>query len=209
MKIVLVDDHLIFREGVAGLLHSQPGIQVVGIASTVSQAIDLVQTHKPDLILMDYILPDGTGVEATKAILSQQPNSKIVFLSVHEDDEHLFAALRCGAIGYLPKSISFQELLAFLRGVERGEAALTRRMVTRMLKQFSHSAPPLTASINKLTPREVDVLRELAVGMTNKNIAQKLAISEKTVKAHVGNIFKKLDIDNRLEAADLARRYNI
>ena len=209
MKILLVDDHVIFREGVAGLLQSQPGIKVVGIASTVSQAIDLTQTQQPDLILMDYVLPDGTGLDAAQEIFAQQPDVQIVFLSVHEDDEHLFSALRGGAIGYLPKSISFQELLSFLRGVERGEAALTRRMVTRLLKQFSNLKPNHVANFNRLTAREMDVLRELNVGMTNKKIAAKLGISEKTVKAHLGNIFKKLDIDNRLEAVDLARRFNI
>jgi DNA-binding NarL/FixJ family response regulator len=209
MHILLVDDHVMFREGVAGLLRSQPWIKLVTIASTVSQAIDLVQTQKPDLILMDYILPDGTGLDAAQEILVQYPDIKIVFLSVHEDDDHLFAALRCGAIGYLPKSISFQELLAFLRGVERGEAALTRRMVTRVLKQFSNLEPNQSANFHKLTAREMDVLRELNIGMTNKKIAAKLGISEKTVKAHMGNIFKKLNIDNRLEAVDLARRYNI
>lgn len=209
MKIMLVDDHLLFREGLASLLRSQPGIDVVGIATTVSQAVELVQTNKPDLILMDYVLPDGTGLDAAKAILGKQPDTKIIFLSVHDDDEHLFSALRSGAIGYLPKSISFQELLTFLRDVERGEAALTRRMVTRMLKQFSNLKPNDTANLNKLTAREMDVLKELNVGMTNKKIAKKLGISEKTVKAHMGNIFKKLDVDNRLEAADLARRYNV
>lgn len=209
MKILLVDDHVIFREGVAGLLRSQPGIQVVGIASTVSQAIDLAQTQKPDLILMDYVLPDGPGLDAAQEILARQPEIKIVFLSVHENDERLFSALRSGAIGYLPKRISFQELLAFLRDVEKGEAALTRRMVTRILKQFSNLNPPYSTNLNKLTAREMDVLRELNVGVTNKKIAVNLGISEKTVKAHMGNIFKKLDIDNRLEAVDLVRRYNI
>lgn len=209
MKILLVDDHVMFREGVAGLLRSQPGIKVVGIAGTVSQAIDLVQTQKPDLILMDYILPDGTGLDAAQTIIDQQPDIKIVFLSVHEDDEHLFAALRGGAIGYLPKSISFQELLHFIRGVERGEAALTRGMVTRILKQFSNLKPNHSTNLDKLTAREIEILRELSVGLTNKEIAKKLGISEKTVKAHMGNIFKKFDIDNRLDAVDLARRYNI
>ena len=106
MHIVLVDDHVMFREGVAGLLRSQPWIKVVSIASTVSQAIDFVQTQKPDLILMDYILPDGTGLDAAQEILFQHPDIKIVFLSVHEDDDHLFAALRCGAIGYLLHSLA-------------------------------------------------------------------------------------------------------
>ena len=206
---MLVDDHLLFREGLAGLLRSQPWINVVGIASTVSQALNLFQTQKPDLILMDYILPDGTGLDAAQLILSQQPDTKIVFLSVHEDDDHLFSALRGGAIGYLPKSISFQELLAFLRGAERGEAALTRRMVTRMLKQFSNLETSHAANLNKLTAREMDILRELNIATTNKKIAKKLGISEKTVKAHLGNIFRKLDIDNRLDAVELARRYNI
>ncbi|MBK8902552.1 MAG: response regulator transcription factor [Anaerolineaceae bacterium] len=209
MKILLVDDHVIFREGVAGLLQSQPGIKVVGIASTVSQAIELAQTEKPGLILMDFILPDGSGLDAARVILAQQPGIKIVFLSVHEDDEHLFSALRCGAVGYLPKRISFQELIAFLRDVEKGEAALTRRMVTRVLKQFSNFEPHHSARLNKLTTREIDVLKALKSGMSNKRIAANLGITEKTVKAHIGNIFKKLGIDNRLEAVDLARKYDI
>jgi DNA-binding NarL/FixJ family response regulator len=208
VRILLVDDHLLFREGLAGLLKTQPDMSVVAEAGTVAEAIALARDLEPDLILMDFSLPDGTGLDATMAILKAQPAIKIVFLTFHDDDQRLFAALRAGARGYLLKNVSTSKLVAYLRGVEEGEAALTPRMTGRILDEFAREGtpadpvPPLPAG---LTPRELEVLGELATRATNQEIADRLFISENTVKNHVRSILSKLELQNRREAARFAR----
>jgi two-component system NarL family response regulator len=212
---MLVDDHVLFREGVAGLMNAQLDFQVVGEAGTVKEAIALAKTTRPDTILMDYSLPDGTGLDATQAILSVLPDVNIVFLTMHEENENLFAAIRAGAKGYLPKNVPVSRLLAYLRGVELGEAALTPLMASRILNEFSrmqhHPHSPAGnhtdhADLEGLTTREVEVLRELATGATNREIADRLVITENTVKNHVRNILAKLHLKNRREAALFARQ---
>src|SRR5689334_19375896 len=128
MKILLVDDHILFREGVASLINTQPDLQVAGETGTVADAITMAHNLLPDAILMDFSLPDGTGLDATRAILAAHPDFNIVFLTMHEENETLFAAIRAGAKGYLPKNVPVSRLLAYLRGVERGEAAITPLM---------------------------------------------------------------------------------
>ena len=207
MRILLVDDHALFREGVQGLLAAQPDLDVVGGASSVTEAIARARELRPDLILMDFGLPDGTGLDATMAILADLPQVKIVFLTFHDDDERLFAAIRAGAKGYLLKSVTSAELLAFLRGVGRGQAALTPVMTTRILDEFARQPRPPAhpqAVHNELTPREREVLAQLATGASNHDIARRLVISENTVKNHVRSILAKLNLPNRREAA---RRY--
>lgn len=209
MKILLVDDHVLFREGLASLLSAQPDLEVVGGANNVEEAIEQSRKFKPDLILMDFVLPDGTGVKATQSILAEQPEARIVFLTVHEDDEHLFAGIRSGARGYLPKSIPVVELLTYVRRVERGDAAITPGLAGQILKGFSQTRPqPAVSSsaVATLTVREVDILRELEGGGTNKEIASRLVISERTVKNHVSHILAKLHLKNRHEAAEFARQ---
>jgi len=207
MRILLVDDHALFREGVQGLLAAQPDLDVVGGASSVTEAIARARELRPDLILMDFGLPDGTGLDATMAILADLPQVKIVFLTFHDDDERLFAAIRAGAKGYLLKSVTSAELLAFLRGVGRGQAALTPVMTTRILDEFARQPrPPSHPQVvrDELTPREREVLAQLATGASNHDIARRLVISENTVKNHVRSILAKLNLPNRREAA---RRY--
>lgn len=209
MKVLLVDDHILFREGLASLLIGQPNFEVVGGASNIREAVEQTQKLEPDLILMDFSLPDGTGLEATQKILGEYPETQIVFLTVHEDDEHLFAAIRGGAVGYLPKSVPVKELLAYLRRVERGEPAITPGLTGRILKRFAQSKPRpsvrSTAAAN-LTEREMEVLREIADRATNKEISQRLVISERTVKNHVSRILAKLNVKSRHEAAEFARK---
>jgi DNA-binding NarL/FixJ family response regulator len=212
MKILLVDDHVLFREGLAGLINSQPDLTVVGSADSVEDAIAKACALKPDLILMDFGLPDGTGLDATRAILEDSPHIKIVFLTMHEDDERLFEALRSGAKGYLFKNTSVNKLLSFIRGVEQGEAAITRSTASRLLDIFARttplpSSPP--AELEILTPRELEILQELDTGATNREIANRLVISERTVKNHVSNILSKLNLKNRYEASRFARRHGL
>jgi DNA-binding NarL/FixJ family response regulator len=208
MKILLVDDHILFREGLASLLSTQVDMQVVGGASSVEESIEQMRELGPDLILMDFGLPDGTGLEATEAILAERPETNIVFLTVHEDDKRLFAAIRSGAKGFLPKSVPVARLLTYLRGVEQGDAAITPAMTGRIMARLAQTEPREArphAAVANLTERERDVLKELATGASNREIANRLFISEQTVKNHVSHILAKLGLKSRHEAADIAR----
>jgi DNA-binding NarL/FixJ family response regulator len=202
MRILLVEDHLLFQESLGRLLDSQPDMTVVGGATTVLEAVTKARQLKPDLILMDFTLPDGTGLDATQAILAELPHTKIVFLTIHEDDERVFNAIRRGAQGYLLKSVTSSNLLSYLRGLERGEAAIQPEVTARILKEFAQLAPreDLTAEgLSKLTNRQREILKELKTGATNRQIAARLVISEQTVKNHVSRVLKKLNIKSRHE----------
>lgn len=209
MKLLIVDDHILFREGLASLFNPQNDIEVVGQAASVQEAIKLATVLQPSLILMDFSLPDGTGLEATQAILAVQPNTKIVFLTVHEDDERLFKAIRAGAKGYLLKNVAVTTLLSFLRGVERGEVALTPLMTTKILNEFARLAEPHQTELagpEELTWREIEVLEQLRTGATNREIAGRLVIAENTVKNHVRNILAKLNLKNRRQTTNYFRK---
>lgn len=208
MKIIIVDDHILFREGLAAIIRSEPDIEVVGFAGSVQEAIGVAQTVKPDVILMDFGLPDGTGADATLRILGEHPDCKIVFLTMSEEDEDLFAAIRSGARGYLLKNIRPSKLVAALRSVQQGESAISRTMTLRLMGELARSEQPTRPrdpKLAKLTPRELDVLQNLASGMTNQEIASQLYLSENTVKYHVHSILEKLDLADRREAGHYAR----
>ena len=209
IRIFLVDDHVLFREGLIKLLEAQPDMRVVGQAGTTREAIALIRTVLPHLVLMDITLPDGTGVEATRAILEMSPEIKIVILSVHEDEERLFQAIRAGAIGYLFKSVRAAELIETIRGVMRGEAGLRGPTARRVLDEFARLSPANPDEAVTLTSRELEVLHELASGASNQEIADHLVISENTVKNHVRNVLSKLHFHSRYEAADYARRHGM
>jgi len=211
-RVLVVDDHVLFQEGITSLINKQPDLVVVGGAASVAEAVHQCALLEPDIVLMDFSLPDGTGVEATQAILAARPQTKIVFLTVHEEDENLFEAIRCGAKGYLLKNTPIAELLAYLRGLMQGETALTSDSIARILTEFSRTPPRTEAEIdifNLLTERQLEVLRQLKSGATNKEIAGNLVISEQTVKNHVHRILELLGLNSRHEAARLARRYNL
>jgi DNA-binding NarL/FixJ family response regulator len=210
--ILVVDDHVLFREGLVSLLASQSDLKVIDQAGSVREAVAKARALKPHVVLMDITLPDGTGVEATQAILAEQPNTRVVFLTVHDDDERLFAAIRAGAMGYLLKNVRASELLDRLRGVARGETGLSPAMARRVLEEFSKTPPPQpiqAALTTELTAREKEIVRELARGATNREIAGKFVISENTVKNHVRNVLSKLRLRSRRDIADYAREHGL
>jgi len=205
MRVLIVDDHILLRGGIVNLLDVQPDIDVIGQAGTVEETIVMVDQLKPDIVLMDFSLPDGTGLDATKTILTTHPETKIVFLTVHAQDDLLFDAIRAGAKGYLLKNVQPQELVAFLRGVDQGETALTPTMVSRLAEEYARvtaSAQDRSPQFDAISAREWEVMELIATGATNREIASQLVISENTVKNHVRNILAKLNFQNRREIAN-------
>ena len=208
-KVLVIDDQILFREGLMGLLRSTPDFELVGFAGSVSEGREQAALYKPDIILMDFSLPDGTGLDATRAILAELPETKIIFLTVHESDENLFAALRLGAKGYMLKDISSSDLLASLRALNRGEKAVSRKMMSRVMDEFAHTSLPEAGSeklLTRLSPRELDVVREIEAGATNLEIAEHLFLSINTVRHHMRNVLGKLGLKNRRELAVFARK---
>ncbi len=207
-RILLVDDHVLFRKGMSRLIDSQPDLEVVAEAEDGIQAVQYARRFKPDLILMDIHMPDCDGHEATRLIVNDWPEAQIVMLTVSDEDQDLFTAIRNGAIGYLVKKIEPEELFSRLRGIAQGEAPISRVMAGRILREFARvdtDGPP-PDSTRSLTPREREVLQLVTRGMTNKEIGAQLHIAENTVKNHLRNILEKLHLQNRAQAAAYAVR---
>ena len=213
MKILVVDDHNLFREGISSLLKADDYFDVIGQAGSVKEAVDLARKFQPDLILMDFSLPDGDGAEASAIILAEQPRCKIVFLTMYENDENLFAAIRSGAKGYLLKNVPVEKLVNSLKSLEKGEPAISGSMTMRLMEEFSHphdgALRDTPTSKMILSQREMDILREMATGASNDEIATRLFLSVNTVKHHVHNILSKLDLEKRQEAIQYAQRAGI
>jgi two-component system NarL family response regulator len=213
VRLLLVDDHVLFREGLISLIGPQPDLKVVGQAGSVQEAISAARLLRPDIILMDFTLPDGTGLDATQAILAERSDTKIVFLTVREDDETLFAAIRAGATGFLFKNTRAADLLRRLREVARGEAGISPAVALRILDEFSRTAAPSLQGGDQrssgLTTREIEIVREIAQGASNRDISNRLVISENTVKNHVRNVLAKLQLRNRREVMEYAQRHGL
>lgn len=204
-RLLIVDDHALVRDGLANLINAQPDMEVIGQAGSMREAIAQAHSLSPDIILMDFTLPDGTGDEATRVILSALPETKIIFLTVHDDDERLFAAVSAGAMGYLLKSVRSADLLSRLRDVVRGDVALSPTIARRLLEKLSRQqtpSGPAPAPTGELTEREVEILRLIVKGHTNRQIADTLSLSVRTVEYHRSNLMGKLGLHSR---ADLVR----
>jgi len=209
-SVLVIDDHVLFREGLASLFDTISDFHVVGQAGTVKEGVEKAFHHKPDIILMDFSLPDGTGLDATRVILDELPDCKIIFLTVYETNENLLEAIRLGAMGYLLKNVSGPSLLASLRALSQGELAMSRKMMSRVLEISRESTlTQNTDLIEKLSPREIDILCELKEGNSNAQIADQLYLSENTVKHHVHSILEKLEVENRRQAAEIAKKLGL
>ena len=209
IRVLLVDDHALFRKGVAELLSSEPEFELVGEAADGNQAVEMARELMPDVILMDISMPGIDGLEATRRIKAEMPYVRIVILTVSESDHTLFDAIKSGAQGYLLKNVEPQALLDTLVGVFRGEASISGAMAARLLNDLareSRPAAPPPAPPARLTQREQEVLRLVSQGKSNKEIASALNIAENTVKNHLKNILEKLHLDNRVQAATFALR---
>jgi DNA-binding NarL/FixJ family response regulator len=209
MRILLVDDHALFRSGVAGLLRQQAGFQVVGEAEDGAEALEKARELMPDVILMDVYMPGMGGLEATRRIKEVLPYVKIVMLTVSEEDKDVFDAVKAGAHGYLVKKIEPEAFFRTLRGVFRGQAPISRTTAAKILAEFARQArrgPGDASPEGRLSPREQEVLELLTKGATNKEIAASLGISNNTVKNHLKNILEKLHLQNRVQAAAYALR---
>ena len=207
LKVLVADDHRLFRQGLIGLMNTRRDlVQVVGEAASGREAVQLTLSLQPDVVLMDIHMPDGDGLQATASIRQEAPKTSVVMLTASETDEHLYEAVRLGAAGYLLKSLDAAELFDLLDGVSRGEAALTRAMAARVLKNVARRTANANRGEEALTEREVEVLRLVARGLSNPDIAGQLNITVNTVKVHLRNILDKLQVENRTQAAAFAVR---
>jgi DNA-binding NarL/FixJ family response regulator len=206
IKVLIADDHKLFRQGLISLMLTHDDlVEVVGEAATGADAVQMAGELKPDVILMDIYMPGIDGLQATKEIKARFPNIAVVMLTSSESDEHLYEAVHLGASGYLLKSLDAEELFNLLNGVMRGEAAMTRVMAARLLKGIANnSVNKRTHVVESLTEREIDVLRLVAQGYSNHQIADELCITVNTVKSHLKNILAKLQLDNRTQVAAYA-----
>ncbi len=211
LRILLVDDHDLFRKGIARLIDSQPDFQVIGEARNGREALTAALRLVPEVILMDIEMPHWNGTEATRRIKSEMPDVQIVMLTVSDDDQNLFAAVRAGASGYLLKSVKPDELFRRLRGLVRGEAAISPLLAAKILSEFARldQSVPVPQTVEGLSPRETEVLGLVAKGFTNREIGDALHIAENTVKNHLRNILDKLHLSNRAQAAAFAVRHGL
>ncbi|HPV06393.1 MAG TPA: response regulator transcription factor [Aggregatilineales bacterium] len=212
LRIMLVDDHALFRQGVKSLLDSRPDLEVVASAANGNEAIALARECKPDVILMDIEMPDCDGIEATRQIKQELPEVKIVALTVVDDDETVFEMIKSGAQGYLLKDLEAQQLFEMLEGLRRGNPPLSGQIAAKIIEELTSPASTAeadTPEVEPLTERELDVLRLLVDGLSNKEIAQALTVTENTVKTHLTNILAKLHVRNRIQAAVYAATHGL
>ncbi len=228
VRVLVVDDQTVVREGLVMLLQLSAGIEVVGAATDGDDALRQATRHHPDVVLMDLRMPRRDGVQATRQILEQLPGTAVIVLTTYADDESVFAALEAGARGYLTKDATAAEIQHAIRTVHAGEALLEPSVQRRLLERALGAAPPAAAgspsgprleqgsrddpsaaALDGLTPRELDVLRQIAAGLSNREIADRLSISEATVKTHVNNIFSKAGLRDRAQAVVYAMRHGL
>jgi DNA-binding NarL/FixJ family response regulator len=204
IRVVVADDHSLFRDGITSLLEAA-GYDVVDQGNDGQEAVEAVRKTLPDLVLLDISMPKMNGLEALHLIKAEFPETRVVILTVSEDDDDLFTSIRAGADGFLHKDLDASEFLEMLAGLERGEAAITRKTAARLMSGFQQLTEQ-TENVDALTKREIQLLYWMVEGYSNREIAKELFISENTVKYHIRNIFQKLEVQNRTEAVAYALR---
>ena len=206
LRVLIADDHPLFRKGMRTLLESMPDIVVAGEATTGGEAVDQALALKPDLVLMDLQMPEGGGLEATRRITEADPQIHILVVTLFEDDDSVFAALRAGARGYILKDADEEEMMRAIHAIGKGEAIFSPAIAGRLMDYFAGKPAAASEAIfPELTDREREILQLIARGESNAAIAEKLSISMKTVRNHVSNIYNKLQVADRAQAAIRAR----
>ncbi len=209
ISVLIVDDHALVRQGVRAFLETQPDLTVVGEAESGEEAIRLAADLVPDVVLMDLVMPEMDGVEATRKLKLVSPRSQVIVLTSYHEDEHIFPAIRAGALSYLLKDVGARELADAVRKAAHAEAVLHPRVAARVVQELHGSGGINPNPFTQLSERELEVLRLIADGMSNEEIAERLVISEKTVKSHVSNVLGKLHVADRTQAAVYAWREGI
>lgn len=209
ITVLLVDDHALVRQGVRAFLQTQDDINVVAEASNGDEAVREAAEHAPDVALMDLIMPGTDGVEATRRLKDRSPRTRVIVLTSYHDDEHIFPAIRAGALSYVLKEVGPEELAEAIRKAAAGEAVLHPRVASRVVRELHGAGSDTPNAYRELSGRELEVLRLIADGLANAEIAARLYVSEKTVKSHVGNILSKLHLADRTQAAVYAWRQGV
>lgn len=206
VTLIVADDHPLVRQGVCAFLEIQPGIRILGQAATGLEAVELCREHRPDVVLMDLLMPEMDGIEATAAIRKFHPEAKVIVLSSFHEDSHVLRAIKAGVLSYLLKDVAAEELVSAIRKAARGEAVLNSRVASQIMGAITGGDRPVANALAELTTREIEVLRMIAQGLSNQRIADQLVLSEKTVKTHVSSILMKLNVGDRTQAAAIAWR---
>jgi DNA-binding NarL/FixJ family response regulator len=209
IKVIICDDHQLICDGVSKLLDSERDIKVIGKAYNGKEAVEKVKELNPDIVIMDIKMPVMDGIEATKVIKSQYPSVKVIAFSVYEDENLILQMIQAGAVGYILKDITLENLGKAIVNVHNGYAMINPKIARKILSIMSDNQEGVITSLENLTPKEVEILREVARGKSNKEIGEKLFISESTVKSHITNIFQKLNIHSRAEAISYAVKKGI
>ncbi|SHG73521.1 response regulator [Ornithinibacillus halophilus] len=199
VRVVVVDDHDVVRKGIIAYLQTDPEIEIIGQASSGNEGAALIIKEQPDVVLMDLMMENGTGIDATKQVMEQLPNCKIIILTSYYDDEQVFPALEAGAFSYILKTSSASEIVHAIKKAAKGENVIEPKVATKMMSSFRQKEQRKLH--DELTERELEVLLCIGNGMTNQEISDKLFIGIKTVKTHVSNILAKLDVHDRTQAA--------
>lgn len=206
LTVLIADDHPLFRKGMHALLKSMPDMELIGEAKSGKEAIEMALAQQPDIVLMDLQMPEGSGLTATRELSKSSPGIRILVVTLFEDDESIFAALRAGARGYILKDADEAEMMRAIRAVGEGEAIFSPTIATRLMDYFADTRTLLPQGVlPELTEREREILTLIGRGETNAAIAEQLTISVKTVRNHVSNIFNKLQVADRAQAAIRAR----
>src|SRR5579871_9917 len=206
ITVLIVDDHAVVRHGIRALLEAEGDFTVVGEVSSGAEAVLLAADLAPDVVLMDLVMPEMNGIEATRLLKQRSPRSQVIVLTSYHEDEHIFPAIRAGALSYLLKGVGLDELTEAVRKAARGEATLHPHVAARLVQELKGASHETAALYKTLSEREREVLRLIAEGFSNAIIAERLVISERTVKSHVNNILSKLHLADRTQAAIFAWR---